>query len=442
SEPMWEIQRSSPLLGQHNTEILVRERTEPSRSTQVSDPSRPLVPFDKIRVIDFTQAVAGPYCTKLLASYGAEVIKLESMSHQQRGRTNARLDEQITLRQRVTFSDINGGKLGAALNLRTEKGRELAKRLIATANVVVENFSPRVMRSWGLDYPELRKIKPDIIMASLPGFGLTGPSAEYLSVASTVMAVTGMMQLWTYPEEQVPFDIPTFQPDYAGGTHAAVAILAALHQWARTGNGQHIEVAQVETAACLLGPTFLEYSVNHRVPQPKGNQNAYAAPYGCYPCKGEDQWCVLAVQTEKEWERFCYVLGDPGWAEDAKFSTVAARLENRTALDAHVAAWTRTQTPFQVMRALQRVGVAAGAVQNSEDLFRDPQLRERGFLRDLHDPAAPGAVLPGPVLRFGGLPGKITRGPEFAEHNAYVYGKILGLPQQEVAALIEEGVIA
>lgn len=440
----WRIRRPAPLIGQHNAEILAERLEAPSKGLPTSE----LPPLGAargaltgVRVLDFTQAIAGPVMTKMLAEHGAEVIKVESSTHQQRGRGSPYGDARVALQQAVTFADNNRNKKNISVNMGTAKGRDLIKRLVKISDVVAENFSPRVMQGWNLDYPHLREIKPDIVMASLPGFGLTGPRRNYLSVASTVMAVTGMYHLWAYPEVPEPVGPSSLHPDYVAAAHGAVAVMAALHHRARTGQGQLIDLAQMEAMASLLGPVYLGYFVNGRVPQPLGNRSPYAAPCGCYRCRGYDRWCVIAVGSEEQWRAFCRAIGEPSWTKEARFSDLAGRLAHHDELDQRVEEWTVQHTPYQVMRTLQGAEVAAGAVQNMEDLYHDIHLRQRGFIVPIDHPDTGRIEYPGVTVRLSETPGAVGSWARLGEDNEYVFGELLGLSRGESARLAEEGVL-
>jgi crotonobetainyl-CoA:carnitine CoA-transferase CaiB-like acyl-CoA transferase len=322
-------------------------------------------------------------------------------------------------------------------------GVALAKKLVAKSDVVVENFSARVMASWGLDYPRMKEIRPDIIMASLQAFGQTGPRRGYVSFGPILMAYSGMAYLWRDPEVERPgAGCQTAFPDYVAPSYAAVAILAALHYRARTGKGQHIDISQAETAASMIGPAYLEYLITGREPQPQGNFSALAAPHGCYRCKGDDRWCVIAVQSQEEWIRFCEVAGHREWLTDHRFSEPSARIKYRQELDYWIEKWTAKYTPHQVMVMLQREGIAAAVVQTAEDLYRDPHLRERGFAREVYHPQVGWMTRAGPSVRLtehGFTPRGFTR--TAGEDNEAVLRNLLGMSSAEISDLVDRKVL-
>jgi benzylsuccinate CoA-transferase BbsF subunit len=299
------------------------------------------------------------------------------------------------------------------------------------------------MASWGLDYQNVREVRRDIIMASLQAFGQTGPRRDFVSFGPILMAFSGMTYLWCDPEIERPGAASqTAFPDYVAPSYGALAIVAALHHRGRTGEGQHIDISQAEAAASLLGPVYLEWLFNGREPKPQGNFNALAAPHGCYRCKGDDRWCVMAVETQEEWERFCDVVGHREWMEDSRFADHSARVKNRSDLDALVESWTAQHTPYQVMMILQREGIAAGVVQTAEDLYRDPHLRERGFAREVKLPQIGWVTRVGPSVRLQSEPMARDEWVHSAgEDNEAVLGGLLGLSTAQIQDLTERDVL-
>jgi benzylsuccinate CoA-transferase BbsF subunit len=280
-------------------------------------------------------------------------------------------------------------------------------------------------------------------MASLQAFGQTGPRRDYVSFGPILMSYSGMAYLWRDPEVERPgAGCQTAFPDYVAPSYGALAILAALHYRARTGKGQYIDISQAETAASMLGPAYLEYLVNGREPEPQGNASASFAPHGCYRCKGDDRWCVIAIQTQEEWVRFCELAGHREWLSDHRFSDLAGRLQYRQELDYWIGKWTARYTPHQLMLILQRAGIAAGAVQTAEDLYRDPHLRERGSAREVFHPQLGSVTRAGPSVR---AVSSTSARPSFAhvtgEDNETVFGDILGMTRDEIRGLFERQVL-
>jgi crotonobetainyl-CoA:carnitine CoA-transferase CaiB-like acyl-CoA transferase len=257
------------------------------------------------------------------------------------------------------------------------------------------------------------------------------------------MSYSGMAYLWRDPEIARPgAGCQTAFPDYIAPSYGALAILAALHHRAHTGRGQYIDISQAETAASMIGPAQLGYLVNGREPEPQGNFSADAAPHGCYRCKGDDRWCVIAIESQDEWLRFCAIAGHREWITDARFVDLSARVANRKELDAAIEAWTINYTPHQVMIMLQRDGIAAAIVQTAEDLYRDPHLRERGFAREVFHSSVGWVTRAGPSVRLtqqGFQPSGVAH---FAgDDNEAVLGELLGLSSAAIRDLAERKVL-
>ena len=433
------IERGAPLLGEHQQSI-TSEWSQPSRWSEQACSSTGITnsfPFAGVRVLSFPTGIVGPALGSLLAEHGAQVISVEA------GRT-LRSPQRGQRFQIATDLESHRNKKRVAINMKHPEGLALAKRLISCSDVVAENFSARVMASWGLDYPRMKEVREDIIMASLQAFGQTGPRRDFVSFGPILMAFSGMTYLWRDPEVERPgAACQTAFPDYVAPSYGALAILAALHFRARTGKGQYIDISQAETAASMLGPAYLEWLINAREPQPQGNFSPIAAPHGCYKCKGDDHWCVISIEKQEEWLRFCAILGRREWATDARFVDLAARVAHKQELDALVEGWTMKQTPHQVMLVLQREGIGAGVVQTAEDLYRDPHLRERGFAREVFHKEAGWVTRAGPSVRL--TEGDAFPRGEFAhtagEDNEAVFGELLGLSGGQIRELTEREVL-
>ncbi len=439
SESPWRIERGAPLLGEHQ-QAITNEFAKSSpwlealrRSSERASHS---LPFAGIRVLSFPTGIVGPALGSLLAEHGAQVITVEA------GRT-VRSPQRGQRFQIASDLESHRNKKRIAINMKHPEGLALAKRLIALSDVVVENFSARVMASWGLDYPRMKEVREDIIMASLQAFGQTGPRRDFVSFGPILMAFSGMTYLWRDPEVERPgAACQTAFPDYVAPSYGALAILAALHYRAQTGKGQYIDISQAETAASMLGPAFLELLINDREPEPQGNFSPLAAPHGCYRCRGDDRWCVISVETQEEWVRFYEIAGHREWAADPRFVDLPARLANRKELDTLVESWTAQHTPHQVMLILQRDGIAAGVVQTAEDLYRDPHLRERGCARDVYLPQVGWVTRVGPSVRLAAS--DVCR-DEIAhsagEDNEAVFGELLEMSSAQLKDLTAREVL-
>lgn len=428
-----QIRRPAPRPGEHNQEVFAEIDSQPKRAlaTSVNSTHRRL-PLDGIRVLDLSRAWAGPYGTRYLADYGADVIKVETGKFPP-GREPGS----------PSYGEVNRNKRPITLNFQLPEGRELLKRLVSISDVVVENFSPRVMDKYGVNYDQLLEVRPDLIMVSLPGYGKKGPHGQFISFGGPLMAYTGMSLLWGYPDSPPDARVKIAQPDYISSTTQAFAITAALHHREHTGTGQHIEIAQVEAAIAALEPVYLDYFVNGTIAEPMGNRDPNAVPQGCYPCLGNEAWCVISCTTETQWRAMATVIGEEEWAADPKFASTADRWARHDEIDDQISARTREWTPYQLMRELQAAGVPAGVMQTAEDIWRDPQLRSRNYTVQIEHPDLGVVEHPGMTVRLHQTPGQIQRPVgRLGEANDAVFRGLLGLSSSEISRLAESGVIA
>jgi benzylsuccinate CoA-transferase BbsF subunit len=336
--------------------------------------------LEGIMVISLGTGVVVPDATKMLGELGANVIKFESTDNPDFVRT---LGPKNTV---AGFNESNRNKRSFGVNLKSDKGRDLAKRLIKMSDVVVENFRGGVVKSLGLDYKSVQPIKPDIIYISSQGFGSGGPHSDYPCYGPMLSAASGMLSIWKQPDDPYPAGSNSPLPDHMASKHVAIAVLAALDYRRRTGKGQFIDLAQTEVAAALIGEHYLDYTMNKREPQAVGNRCPYAAPHGCYPCLGQDNWVAISVFTNEEWHSFGKAIGSPSWAKDPRFADIPGRLKNVDELDKLVAEWTSPRDAWEVMEILQGAGVPAGVVQRAQDTIKDPQLKHLNALVELDHP--------------------------------------------------------
>jgi crotonobetainyl-CoA:carnitine CoA-transferase CaiB-like acyl-CoA transferase len=416
-------------------------------------------PLAGVRVADFCWMGVGSVATRLLADFGAEVIKIED-------RTRVDLPRRLPLYKgagRRTFGEEDpdadpdkGGlhnnysrnKLGVTINMRTPRGRELAERLIARSDAVTENFAPGVMERWGLTYERLRELNPEIIYARMSGYGHSGPHTEYRSYGPVVQAVSGLSHISGLPGAP-PSGWGLSYMDNQAAYFNSAALLMALYHRNRTGEGAEIDVAAVEVGVDLVGPLMLDVAVNRRSTRradfPTGNrlEHPSAAPHGVYPCRGDDRWVAIAVFDDAEWRALVTALGSPAWASDPRFATQEQRFTHQDELDAHLAEWTGARDAHEIMDLLQAAGVRAGAVQDARDVNeRDPQIAARRLFFELDHPII------GPA-RFEGVPFDATSyeadhwrsAPLVGEDNVYVLQEILGIDDDEYDELVDAGVI-
>lgn len=390
------------------------------------------LPLAGVRVLDFTWVVAGPVATRILADHGAEVIKVER-----------KVPPQIGNRKLGLLNDLHRNKLSVAINMGVPRGIELARRLAAKSDLVIDNFSARVMRSWGMDYESLKQVKPDIICISMSGLGHTGPRSSYVSYGPTLQALAGYTLLMQEPDG-TPAGYGYSYADMGGGYAGALAALIALWHRKRTGQGQFIDLSQFEAVASVIGPALLDIAANGRTQSAPlyNSQEGPAAPHGVYKCapdgNDDDRWIAISVRSQAEWDRFVAAIGSPSWASEPQFRTLYLRLKDRAELDAHVARWTSGRKAEGAMATLQRARVAAGVVSNGVDLCaRDPQLQSRGFWPAVKTADSGSTNVTGIPFRLSGGSGSIrTIAPEVGENNDYVLGDILALSRSEREELI------
>jgi crotonobetainyl-CoA:carnitine CoA-transferase CaiB-like acyl-CoA transferase len=387
----------------------------------------------ELRVLDFSRVLAGPFATRILGDFGAEVIKVQTR------KTATGSDDN----NGPYFNAYNRNKRSITLDMSHPKARELALQLTAISDVVVENFSPRVMFNWGLNYEKLREVKNDLIMVSMSGMGQTGPWKNFGAFGPTVQSLGGLTYLTSYSKD-APIGLGYSYADAVAGLYCAIAILAALEHRDRTGLGQYIDLSEYEAVCTLIGPALLQAAVDQEEIRPQGNRSPDipAVPHGCYKCLGEDRWCVIAVFDEDEWRSLCTVSGHPEWAQDPRFSSLEMRKEHSEELDGLIQAWTSRNTAERVMQLLQEAGVHAGVVQSAEDLANDPQLQARGLFVNMEHPVLGKTVSDGTPIKMGSesLEGW-KRAPLLGEDNEYAYRKLLGLSEDEFRSYIEHGII-
>ena len=341
------------------------------------------------------------------------------------------------------FPEINRSKLGVTVNFRDSDGADLIRELVSVSDVVLDNFAAGVLDRRGLGYDDLRKIRPDIIMMSMPGYGNEGPYSNYVAYGQSLMAYAGLSLLWGFPDSPVDARPSVHYSDFMSAAHGAFAVMAALEHRSQTGQGQYIELPQAETLAATMGVALLDYTVNGRSWNAIGNRSPSFAPHGCYPCRGDDQWCAISCLTDDHWNALCDVMNTPELVSDARFDSLDTRLENQDALDEFIGGWTQRFTPYQVMWKLQSVGVPAGVVQNGEQLYHDMHLRSRDFIQRIEHPGWRTLEHSGITVKLSETPGAITRGlPGLGQHNSSVFGDLLGVDSSELARLSSAGALA
>ncbi|MEE9278507.1 MAG: CoA transferase [Dehalococcoidia bacterium] len=404
-----------------------------------------------LRICDFTGQLAGAGATKFLAAFGAEVIRIEDPARQGhwdilRGAPPF-VDERRGINMGGAFNNHNVEKLGVTINLRTEPGRDLLRRLIATSDVVAENFAAGVLQRLGFGYEPLQAIKPDIIYVSNCGFGHSGPYESFKTWGPIVQAVSGLTFSSGLPG-QPPAGWGYSYMDHTAAYYMAMAILLAVHHRSRTGEGQWVDMASTEAAGALNGPEILDYTVNgrplRREGMPNSNRSQYPpmAPHGIYPAEGDDAWVGIACRNDSDWRAMRGVIG-ADWPDDDRFATIEGRLRHEDDLDQRVSEWTRRRGPFQTATLLQQAQVPATAVQTPEQrIDQDPNTSAWGLWPAVEHGEMGSVRVDGIPVHLSETDWRIARGaPLLGEHNERVFGDLLGLSVAEMDALRAEGAI-
>jgi benzylsuccinate CoA-transferase BbsF subunit len=410
------------------------------------------LPLSGIRVIALEFMWAGPLNTQMLANLGAEVIKVEH--HQARGPAEAAGQPGLLLRAFADgdsgetpwnrsgfFNQFALGKLSLVMDLVHPRGKELFLKLVEISDVVQDNYSARVMPNFGLDYPDLREVNPGIIMVRQSGFGVVGPYKDYIAGGCPTGVHGGLPFYHGYHDDE-PMRPESCIVDPWAGIHACSAVLAALYQRRRTGRGQFIDSGQCESVATVLGDRVLGYQMKSNNPPRIGNRHNFMAPHNCYPCRGEDKWIAIAVDSDDEWSALCRAMGDPPWTREERFSDQLSRSRNQDELDHLIGEWTRLHDHIELMHVLQDQGIAAGAVLDQEEVMSDPHLRERQCYVEIDHPETGIRSYALSPWKMSRAPQPARRAPLMGEHNGYVLVELLGLSEQEIAELEEEKIIS
>ena len=441
-------------------------------------------PLAGIRVVDFTWVFAGPLGTRILANFGAEVIKVESRVHIDSLRNEVRPPGSLSENVSATFNQANTGKLSLTIDLGKEAGRDLVRRLIARADVVTNNYRPGVMERMGLGYESLRAISPGIVLLNLPGCGRTGPWANIATMGNLIMGASGLNWLTGFPGTP-PDGLGTAYPDFVVPYLTVTTVLAALSERRRTGVGQEINLAQLPAAISLLGVEWLQFATSGEAPRRRANRDPNYCPHGVYPtagddrsCEarpirprgnpvsthpepgrwgpthredqprersalGDDRWCAIAVCGDDEWRRLSSLLGQPALADDPRFATHALRKQHEDELDRILGDWTRTIDRWALAALLQTNGIAAAAVEDLRDTMEtDPQLRAH-FQRVEPQPSDPDVeiTVDGEAIRFAGVERPLRRAPMLGEHSEAILRDLAGVSEEEFNRLVLDGVI-
>ena len=403
--------------------------------------------FSELRVADFAWVGVGPLVSKYLADHGAEVIRVESsVRPEPLRRAPPFVNDEPGLDNSGYYADFNSSKRCASLNLQHPHGVELAKRLIAECDIVTESFTPKAMRAWGMTYDDLRQIREDIIMISMPMYGLTGPWSMWQGYGHVLQAAAGISHMTAYPGEE-PIGTGVAYTDFLVPHFAAAALLAALDHRQRTGEGQNIDFGQMEAAIHATETMMLDYSVNGREQQALGAGHPQYAPHGTYRCAArrdgdDDRWIAIACSTDWEFAALAKAMERPEWIVDPRYTDAASRLSHQDELDAAIGEWTRGWQAEALMYLLQEAGVPAGVVQTPEDLRNDPQLAHRGHFWTLDHPTMGRRAYDGPTFRLSETPANLHKGaPLLGEDNEYVWKDIVGMGDEEYVEHLVAGAL-
>jgi benzylsuccinate CoA-transferase BbsF subunit len=403
--------------------------------------------LDGIRVLSLEQVHVLPWGTAFLADFGAEVIRIESPNHMNDRRSGPFPDNApgaAWWNEGGTFAYWARNKKSLCLDVTNPQGKEVFLKLVARSDIITDNFRPGTMRRLGLDHDSLAQVKPDIITLSCTAYGHTGPWRAYGARARTVDAVCGLSYLTGYEGDQALRASSNYM-DHSGGLNVAYALLMALYNRRKTGQGMRLDLSMYETGVSCIAPAILE--TQRGITRPRlGTAHLWQAPHNIYPCQGTDRWIAITVATDDVWQKLCAVMGHPAWAADARFTTVLGRWQHRQALDTQLGQWTATYEASALMHLLQTHGVPAGVVNTARDLVADPHLRERAYLEVFTNDNAPQVgprVYAGrPFRALPAAPLRLRLVAALGQHNLQLLHEIAALSETEIAALLEAGVIA
>jgi benzylsuccinate CoA-transferase BbsF subunit len=398
--------------------------------------------FSGLKILAFCWAVVGPLTMKFFADHGATVIRVETSKRPCTMRSSAPYkDNKPGLNRGGYFNYFNSNIYSLSLNMGHPEGIKIANKLVATTDVFMENYTPGVIEKWGLGYEELKKIKPDVIMLRQSGYGSEGPYKNLPAFGMVLTPIAGLPNFIGWPgKEPLPVGVSAYT-DCISPRYAVSALIAALDYRKRTGKGQLLDISQFETAISFILPGVMDYAVNGKEPERIGNASPTACPHGVYRCKGDDRWCTISVSTTEEWRYFCGEMGNELLWQNPKFRTFSQRKANEAELDAIITAWSSTHSPEEIMERMQKVGVAAGVVENIKDVLNDPQLKQRNLFWKMNHPEMGEFTHLGESFMLSKTPSKAySPSPLLGEHTELICSELLGMKDEEFVRLMADGV--
>lgn len=427
------LRAPAPSIGQHDAQV---EASWPDARPTGQPWPRPALPLEGLRVVDFGHGGVGVEAGRLFAEYGADVIKVESRAYPDFIRLVSGSEMS------ASFASSSRSKRSLGVNIKTPDGLDLVKRLIARADLVIENNSTGTMADLGLDYEHLRQVNPGIVMVSSQLMGSTGPWAGWLGYGPSTRPAGGMTWLWNFPDGGMPPGAGVIFPDHLVGRLCAAAGLAGLALRHRSGRGTHLEAAQVETVLTCMSQYFLQESLEPGSVEPLGNRREQGAPWGVYQCAGNERWAVITCRNDDDWAGLRKALGSPDWAADPALSSVEGRRAQHDQIDAHLSSWTSSRSDREVMETLQSFGVPAGMMSYASDEPEDPHLRARGYLARIEQPGLGPMIMEGPAF-YGSAMDRplIAPAPALGEHTRDIAVSLLDLSPQRTEEQIQAGVL-
>jgi crotonobetainyl-CoA:carnitine CoA-transferase CaiB-like acyl-CoA transferase len=422
----------APALGEH-------DRLAPASAAKpapVTGSASPHYPFAGLRVLDFGIGGVGVEAGRLLAEYGAEVIKIETRAHPDFIRAI------FGTEMNPAFASSSRCKRSFGINLRTERGLEVIKRLVAISDLVIENSATGTMDKLGLSFDQMRAINPRIVLASSQLMGASGPWKDWIGFGPNSRTAAGMTQLWNFAEGGMPPGSGAIHPDHLAGRMLALGAVATLFARERRGAGAHLEVAQVEVIVGTLADLMLKASLSPGSVCPQGNLSSRGAPWGVYPCSGHERWCVITIRNDDDWRRLRSAIGDPDWARAREYETASGRIEHRAEIDRHIAEWTSSRTDRDVTAILQSAGVPAGFMMYASDMPDDAHLLARAYPQAIDQPGVGAMTFEGPAFHATSIPDPIVApAPGLGEHTHEICRTLLQMDDAEVSKLVAEGVL-